>query len=177
VFGPQLGFARKALAMEELLGLRMFAGGFGGGIDVTALIAFLAFAAFYLAVPLLGYGPERPAALAASLYLMIGYAGLSLMQLLLTWIQVVDGNLNVGQFGRTPFAHFQLLLGGVKQAVFLIAMITFVSGLRSLRFRGSDSEEWEAAADKLQHLVEENARLRKRLAEGGDTDDVRGGRR
>jgi hypothetical protein len=165
--------------MEELLSLRLFGGGFGGGIDVTALIAYLAFAAFYVAVPLLGYGPERPPALAASLYLMIAYAGLSLVQLLLMWVQIVDGaNMNIGQFGRAPFgAHFQLLLAAVKLAVFLVAMITFVAGLRSLRFRGPESEDWTAAVDKLQLLREENSRLRQRLAEGGDTEDAREDRR
>jgi hypothetical protein len=165
--------------MDDLLGLRLLGGGFGGGIDLTALIAFLAFAVFYLFIPLLGYGPERPGALLASLYLMIGYAGVSLVQLLVGWVQVVDGaNLNIGQFGRAPFgAHFQLLLAGVKLALFLIAMITFVAGLRSLRFRGRDSEDWAAAVDKLQQLREENAQLRQRLADGGDTDEVRGGRR
>jgi len=164
--------------MDDLLGLRLFGGGFGGGIDLTALIAFLAFAVFYLIVPLLGYGPERPPALVASLYLMVGYAGLSLVQLLVMWVQIVDGaNLNIGQFGRAPFgAHFQLLLAGVKLALFLIAMITFVAGLRSLRFRGRDSEDWSAAVDKLQQLREENARLRQRLAERGEMDDGRGGR-
>jgi hypothetical protein len=160
--------------MDELLWLRLSGGGFGGGIDITALIAFLAFAVFYLIVPLLGYGPERPAALAASLYLMIGYAGLSLVQLLLVWVQVIDGpNQNIGQFGRGPFgAHFQLLLAGLKLVLFLIAMITFVSGLRSLRFRGPESEDWESAVDKLQSLRDENARLRQRLAERGDPEDV-----
>src|SRR4051794_21213881 len=59
----RIGIAREVLAMDDLLGLRLLGGGFGGGIDLTALIAFLAFAVFYLIVPLLGYGPERPAAL------------------------------------------------------------------------------------------------------------------
>jgi hypothetical protein len=159
--------------MDELMLLRM-TGGFGTGLDVTALIAFLAFAAVYFLAPVVTHTRERPAALAIALYLMIGYAAISLAQLLLQWAEL--GNVG-GAFGmpaRGPLA-VQLLFafGALKTAIMVIAMIAFVIGLQSLRFKDPETRAFEQAVEKLQQLRDENMRLRKRLEQ--DAQEARDG--
>src|SRR5207302_3141301 len=121
----------------------LLAGGFGSGMDVTALVAFIAFAAVYLIAPTIGYTPERPAGLIASLYVLIGYAGLSLFQLFVQWIQVLDhtgggGFPGVARQGESGL-HFVFAFAALKMALFLVAMVAFVTGLRSLRLRRQES--------------------------------------
>lgn len=156
--------------MDEMLFMRLFGGGFGSGLDVTALIAFLAFALVYLLVPLIGYSPERPVGLAAALYLMIGYAGLSLLQLLMQWSQILErSGPSSPTYGQGQLTiHSLFFIAAVKLVVFLIAMILFVNGLRSVRVRRFGAEAPLSASDELQRMREENAQLRKRLAEAGE---------
>jgi hypothetical protein len=51
----------------------------------------------------------------------------------------------------------------MKMVVFLIAMFALVSGLRGLHTRRLDAPAYPGAEVELQHLREENARLRERL--------------
>ncbi len=125
--------------MDEMMLLRMlgagFGSGFGSGFDVSALIAFIAFAAIFLIAPVIGYRPKRPAGMVAALYLLIGYGGVSLVQMLLQWAQLLD-RTGFGQRGRgEESVHFLFGFAVLKVLVFLTAMVAFVIGLSSLRLR------------------------------------------
>jgi hypothetical protein len=114
--------------VQETLWLQLFGGG-GSGFDLPALIAFIAFAVIYLITPVVGYREQRPAGMAAALYLLIGYGGLSLVQLLAQWPKL-------GVPGRGEGAiHLLFVFTVLKLGAFLAALIAFVTGLRSLRLR------------------------------------------
>jgi hypothetical protein len=148
--------------MDEMLLLRM-TGGLGGGLDVPALIAFIAFAAAYFLAPVVTHARERPPALAVSLYLLIGYGAMSLAQLVLTWAELGNAG-GFGMAGRGPMvAQLHFAFGALKMVVFLLAMLAFVVGLQSLRFKDPETRAFEQAVEKLQQLRDENVRLRKRL--------------
>jgi hypothetical protein len=118
--------------MDEMMWLRMFmGGGIGAGIDLSAVLAFIAFSVIYVLVPVLGYRPERPSGMISALYLLIGYGGLSLVQMLVQWVQMFD---RPGGFGRGDGTlHLVLVFSALKMALFLLAMVMFAAGLRSLR--------------------------------------------
>ncbi|GEM_PF-7086938 len=132
--------------MNELMMLGL-GGGFGSGIDITAMIAFLAFAAVYFLAPVIGYEPHRPTGLTLALYALIVYAGVALIQLIVQWLLMMDGPRpggfgGGGMFARNEFGvHFLLLFSFVKVLLFLIAMISFVAGLRGLRLRHYGEED------------------------------------
>jgi len=157
--------------MDEQILLRLLAGGFGSGMDMTALIAFIAFAAVYVIAPTIGYTSERPAGLIASLYILIGYGGLSLFQLFVQWLQVLD-HAGVGAFPAPArhgefSLHFFFIFAALKMTLFLVAMVAFATGLRSLRLRRTESPAHQVSEDKVQQLREENARLRRKLEQRG----------
>jgi len=133
--------------MNELITLALT--GFGSGIDLTALIAFLGFAIVYFLAPVVGYQPYRPPGLTLALYALIFYVGIALLQLLVQAVFLMGGVRPGG--GRPPgmagmlgneFGPYLLLVFAiVKVVLFLIAMIAFVSGLRGLRFQHHGVEE------------------------------------
>ncbi len=153
----------KGATMDEMMLLRM-TGGLGSGLDLAAVLIFIAFAVIYFLAPLVTHTRERPAALAIALYLMVGYAAISLVQLLLQWSGMTNAGGGFGMPGRTPMAvHLLFAFGALKAATVVIAMIAFVVGLHSLRFKDPETRAFEQAVEKLQQLRDENVRLRKRL--------------
>jgi cyanate permease len=115
--------------------MRMFGGG-GSAMDLTAVLTFIAFSIVYLLVPLIGGHNRRPMALLTSLYMLIGYGGVSLIQTLVMWMQSLDRN----GFGRGEGMHLYFGFTVLKMALFLIAMVVFVNGLRAVRLRGDEEE-------------------------------------
>src|SRR5438128_6860880 len=71
------------MVMDEMMTLRLFGGMFGGAIDWAAVLLFLGVGVVYFLAPVLGYHPDRRGTLAGSLYVLVGYAGLSVIQLLM----------------------------------------------------------------------------------------------
>jgi hypothetical protein len=139
--------------------MQLFGGGFGSGLDMPAILAFVVFAVTYLLVPVIGYRFERPAGLTAALYLPIGYIGISLAQLLLEWKRVLDGTGGEPQIGVNDFViHILFLFAALKITVLVLALFAYVVGLSSLRLR---QPRPEAADEELRRLRDENARLRK----------------
>jgi hypothetical protein len=135
------------MAVEEMMRWQMFGGGFTAAIDLPALLAFIAFAVMYLLVPVLGYQAQRRAGMAAALYLLIGYMGLALVQFLAQVLQMLDRTRALG-LGHGEGAVFVLFVFAfLKMVVFLLAMLAFVTGLRSLRPRPPSSERFYEDVD------------------------------
>ncbi len=90
--------------VDELMMLRLTG---GLGLDVPALLAFIAFGVVYLIAPAITHTRERPFWMAAALYLLVLYAALSLFQLILQWFQLLDGGnpgvLHQGFPGAEPW--------------------------------------------------------------------------
>jgi hypothetical protein len=123
--------------MEDFMGSRGFGGLFAGGIDYIAVFLFVAIAVLYFLAPVLGYRPERRGTLAASLYLLVGYAGASLIQMLIVYLQVLSRSSRGDATG-----HIFFLFAILKLILFIVAMILFAVGLQALRPRaGSPAEE------------------------------------
>ena len=116
--------------------MRMF-GGSGSAMDLTAVLMFIAMSLVYLLVPLIGGQNRRPMALLTALYLLIGYGGVSLIQTLVMWMSSLDRN---GFGGRGEGMHLYFGFAVLKMALFLIAMVVFVNGLRAVRLRGEEEE-------------------------------------
>ena len=131
----------RGAAMDELLWLRLLGGGFTTGLDVTVLIAFIAFAAIYVIVPVIGYEPYGRGSMLAALWILIGYAALALIQLIVQWVQITDRQRpGAGAFGREEAGvNLFFIFAVLKIVVFLIALVQFVIGLRSIRLRESNS--------------------------------------
>jgi hypothetical protein len=130
-----------------MLRLQMFGGGSASAMDLPALLAFIAFGVIYLLVPVLGYQAERRAGMSAALYLLIGYMGLSLIQFLAQVLQMFDttGALGLGRGESAILVLFMFTF--LKMVVFLLAMLAFVTGLRSLRPRPPRPDAYFENAD------------------------------
>jgi len=108
-------------------------GNLGSAFDMTAIVAFIAFAVIYFLVPVVGYHPQRPAALTASLYILIAYGGLSVVHALLMWVQLFEQPQGFRGGGRLDSgAQVFFMIAGLKMIVFVAALFAFVSGLRGL---------------------------------------------
>jgi len=134
--------------MNELMMLGL-TGGFGSGIDISALIAFLGFGIVYFLAPVVGYQPYRPGGLTLALYALIFYVGVALLQLVLQWVFLMSGmgggrpgGMGGAMFGGNEFGvYIMMLFAVVKLVLFLIAMTAFVSGLRGLRLQHRGPED------------------------------------
>jgi hypothetical protein len=122
--------------MDEMLWLRMFGGGFGSGVDVAAVLAFVAFGIVSFLTPVLGYRPARSGGITASLYLLVGYVGMSIVQLLLFWSQYVNEMERSSSREETGILMI-LLFPMLKMVLFLVAMLCFAIGVTNLRLSSS----------------------------------------
>lgn len=126
--------------MNELMWLQMFgqfAGG-GSGIDVAAIIAFVTFAVLYFLAPVVGYREERPVGMLTAMYLMAATVGVLVVQMIVNWSQMLSesgGPFRPGRPGSSAelMTHAMFAFALVKLCLFLVAMLAFINGLRSLR--------------------------------------------
>lgn len=130
----------------ELNLIRLSLTGFGSTFDVIAVIVFLAGAAAYAAAPALGYASDRRGAILAALYVLVGFVGVTLAQMLLQWalmLGVVDEPVAF-KHGARPFqmegpGRLPLMLlftfATMKMFLFAAALTAFVVGLHRLRLR------------------------------------------
>jgi hypothetical protein len=126
--------------MDEMMFFRLFGGSlFGSAIDLTAVLAFLGFAVIYVIAPVLGYQEDRRGGILGALYLLFFYAALSLIQLLVQWVVLLDGSLGPGMLaqGGPGGAHLLILFSVLKLVMFLAALLVFLNGLRALRLGAS----------------------------------------
>jgi hypothetical protein len=133
---------------DSLMWLRLFGGGFGTGVDTAAVIAFVVFGVVSFLGPALGYRPGRSGGVTASLFLLIGYVAVSLVQLGVQWMQVLDrvgtgGPMMGGGRGESSI-HYLFLFAMLKMLLFLAAMMSFALGVGSYRLptkRRDDDED------------------------------------
>jgi hypothetical protein len=120
--------------MDEMMWLRMF-GGFGSGVDLTALLAFVAFGVVAFLAPVVGYRPGRSGGVTASLYLLVGYVGVSVLQLLMLWLQLdrSSGGSGGGSVGRGGEVSIVFAFALMKMVLFLGAMLLFAIGVGNFR--------------------------------------------
>jgi hypothetical protein len=122
--------------IDEMFWLRLLEGGFGSGVDLAAVLAFVVFAVVAFLSPVIGYEPRRSTAIPASLFLLIAYVGVSVIQLIFQWTQMLDGpGRGFGRGGGDMGVHLLIGFAVFKMMLFLAAMLTFAIGVLSLRVR------------------------------------------
>jgi hypothetical protein len=126
--------------MDELMMFRLFGGGFGSGVDLAAVLAFVVFAVVAFLSPVIGYESRRSGAIPASLFLLIGYVAISIIQLIFQWTQMLDGSgRGFGRGGGGEMGlHLMIGFAVFKMLLFVAAMLTFAIGVLSLRVRRDD---------------------------------------
>jgi hypothetical protein len=118
--------------VEEWFWLRMY-GIPGPGVDWIVLFAFLVIGIVYWLSPVIGYRFERRRAIAGSLYLLVAYVGISLAHFLVMYLYILDQPTRPNREPAPLHIHFGFWIG--KMVFFFAAIILFVVGLQSLRFR------------------------------------------
>ena len=135
--------------MDELALLRLMGIGSSPGVELTALIAFFVIAVIYFLAPVVGYRFQRPASMAMAMYLLVVHFGFSVIQLVFQWLQLLGGPAGRGGGifggpglggGDPMYFHVSFLISILKNMVFLVAILSFVVGLQSLRLRTYQSE-------------------------------------
>jgi hypothetical protein len=121
--------------MDELTLLRLQGGLMGGVIDWAAVLLFIAIAVLYYLAPVLGYRPDRRGALAVALFLLVGYAALSVIQQFVFYMKFVDPRPQSRPQDPMAEMHQHFLFAMLKLGSFVLAMLVFVLGLLSLRQR------------------------------------------
>lgn len=120
--------------MDELL-YRMGSNAIGSGLDWIVAFSFVAFALVYFLAPVLGYDGSRRGLISASLYVLLGYGVVLLLQVIVSYLMFISRSNNNNNFGGpgTAPAHFNFLFSIVKIVVYLGAQGCFIFGLQSLR--------------------------------------------
>lgn len=121
---------------EGMMFLQMM--GAGSVVDWVVILSFFAVALTYFLAPVLGYNPERRGMVGASLYLLLAYAGISVLQYALLYLQMMDPG------GGRPDDLTRLVLFGfsiLKGLFFFLALLLYVLGLQSLRMRRPDDRD------------------------------------
>jgi hypothetical protein len=127
--------------MNELVWMQMFGqfSGAGSAVDVAVIVAFVTFGVLYFLVPVVGYRDERPVGMLTAMYLLAASVGVLVIQTIVNWSQILMESGGSSGFRRGPGAggelmlHFTFTFALLKLCLFLIAMLAFISGLRSLR--------------------------------------------
>jgi hypothetical protein len=124
-----------------------------GAVDGVAVFTFFAVAATYFLAPVLGYEPQRRGPIGTSLYLLLAYAGLSVLQVAFLFVQMIEkgGRMGGGGGELTVLAFFAFAI--LKLLLFFLALLLYVMGLQSLRLRRDGREDfrrdaWPPPADE-----------------------------
>ena len=86
--------------MDEMGGMRGGLMLFGGAIDGVAVFTFFAVAATYFLAPGHRLRAAARGTIGTSLYLLLAYAGLSVLQMAVLFVQVVEKGGGVGGGGK-----------------------------------------------------------------------------
>jgi hypothetical protein len=126
--------------MEEVFLRSSLMGGLSG-IDWTALLALIFVSAFYFLAPALGYSANHRGVILASMWVLVGKLALTVLKLGVLFFEIVDGKTSGGPVGgMSPYgpglswsSGLFMLFFLIEAALFLLAMVLFVSGVASLR--------------------------------------------
>jgi hypothetical protein len=133
--------------MDEMFSSRLFGGPFAGlfgAFDLVAMLAFVAFATVYVAAPALGYRADRRGLVGASLYILIGYGCLSVLQMGMLFVLTMDRpSSRSGETMAVIFFGFTVL----KMMAFLLATLLFVIGIQMLRLRRINAPDDRGGGD------------------------------
>ena len=116
--------------MPEDYFVRLFGTTSAAAVEWFAVFSFIAFAVVYFLAPVLGYQSQKRSFLLASLYLLIGYGLLALLQLLIQYFMVLVSS-NGPSTGRAA-VHLLYIFAILKLLAFLAAQGAFVFGLQRL---------------------------------------------
>jgi hypothetical protein len=119
------------LTVEEMFRFMFFGGSFGSALDWVSVFSFFVIGVVYLVVPVIGYRTDRRGLLIVSLYLLIAYAGLTLLQTLILYVETAGSSSHPGRRDLGESIFLPLLL--LKMTLFVVSMLLFVLGLQSLR--------------------------------------------
>ena len=135
---------------NEVIWLRLSFSGFGSGFDWIAVVAFIAFGIVYVIAPVIGYESGRRGSLVIAMYALIGYAAVTLLQMMMQWLQIIeivrpgDFGRGVGPLGEGPGQldlKLMFTFNVMRMVLFVLAMIAFMLGVRFLRLRPPPLEE------------------------------------
>jgi|SRR5262245_22453769 len=113
----------------------LFGGLFGGAIDTAAMLLFVCVGVLFFLAPVLGYRSDRRGALAASMYLLVTYAAVALIQMFIMYLQVFDRTSRSGVDPDRSTGHIFFIFAIIKLLLFVISMAMFIGGLQGLRMR------------------------------------------
>ncbi|HVT82767.1 MAG TPA: hypothetical protein VHM90_19170 [Phycisphaerae bacterium] len=108
-------------------------------LEYFVVISFIAFALVYFLAPVLGYDGQSRGMILTSMYILLGYGALVLLQMLINYLVYLANTNNVGGGMNNPSraaAHFGFIFGILKMLLFVGAEGCFVFGLQSLRRDG-----------------------------------------
>jgi hypothetical protein len=123
---------RERDSMPDDTLMRIFGSATVGSIEWVAVFSFIAFALVYFLAPVAGYQAQKRGLLLASLYLLVGYGLLALLQITILYLVYLAGPRGSG----SGTMNFVTIVTIVKLMVFLAAQGMFVLGLQGLK-RGS----------------------------------------
>src|SRR6187200_396831 len=90
--------------MELMFG-GLFGGLFGGAVDTAAMLLFVCAGVLFFLAPILGYRSDRRGALSASLYLLVTYAAVALIQMFVIYLQFMDRSSSRGGSSSESSGH------------------------------------------------------------------------
>jgi len=108
-------------------------------LEYVVVISLIAFAMVYFLAPVLGYDGTSRGMIAISLYALLGYGLIVLLQLLINYLIYVANSSGNGmsQGSAKTMTHLGFIFGILKMLLFLGAEGCFIFGLQSLRRDGT----------------------------------------
>jgi len=100
----------------------------GSTLDFVVVFSFIAYGIVYFLAPALGYPAERRGILLLSLYALLAYGVLVLLQLIIAYILYLSEST-----GSRGAINISYLLAILKLILFLASQAAFVFGLQSLK--------------------------------------------
>ncbi len=127
--------------MDQLELFRLYGHTLGGVLDWSAVLLFVVIAVVYFLAPVVGYRADRRGGLSAALFLLIGYASLSMIQIVVWYTKMVEPRPPTRQ--ELGELHLHFLFAMLKMGSFILSMLVFALGLLSLRLRRDESNPFQ----------------------------------
>jgi hypothetical protein len=102
------------------------------GVEWFVVFSFVAFGIVYFLAPVLGYDGQHRGMLSFSLYLLLGYGVLALVQVVIAYL-IYLGSSNSSTTAAKAAVHLATIFAILKLIVFLAAQGCFILGIQGLR--------------------------------------------